>query len=203
MPEEGTCPPHFAGQFDRVGIHVAGSTPCSQGRVCRRVTLWATQKASPPYLPHAVGRREGEMWAPCQEPQFVDYINVDDAGHGGGILMQIAHPDWNGWGRVDKQTCDPRINSCPPGMTNPVHNFNGHDKVVDRQGVTTARACMPDGSKCSETTYRTDNLRKRGLKTCSADPQDCMCVREGVFIISTDTCFPVEGGKKGGAFLGN
>jgi hypothetical protein len=41
-------------------------------------------------------------------------------------------------------------------MANPVHNYNGHDKAVDRSGETFARACLPDATKCSQTSYRTD-----------------------------------------------
>jgi len=154
MPSDGVCPPWFANATVRVGIGIEGNTPCGAGRVCRRVSLNATQKSVPPHCPHASDRRECETWRPCQEPKFVDYVGPT---LGGGIIMEIAHPDWgNKWGRLDKRTCDPRIDACPPEMENPVHNFLGHDKAVDRAGVTRARACMPDGTKCSETSYRTD-----------------------------------------------
>jgi hypothetical protein len=156
LPPDLVCPAWFADSLLRVGIHVAGQVPCAQGTVCRRVTLWATPKSVPPYCPHAADRRECEQWRPCQLPQFIDYVGEGE-NPGGGILMQIKHPDWgNVWGRLDKQTCDPRHDACPPGMANPVHNYNGHDKAVDRSGETSARACLPDATKCSQTSYRTD-----------------------------------------------
>ena len=158
MPPEGVCPAWFADATVRVGIAVEGNVPCGAGDVCRRVSLNATQKSVPPHCPHAPGRRECETWRPCQEPKFIDYQGGGDVENpGGGIVMQIAHPDWgNRFGRCDKRTCDPRIEACPPEMTNPVHNFLCHDKAVDRAGVTHARACMPDGARCSEISYRTD-----------------------------------------------
>lgn len=163
------CPPWFKDATARVGIRVAGMVNCGEGQNCKRVTLWATQKSVKPYCEHSCYdengvynrdncRLECELWHACQEPQFIDYVDRGDPENpGNGIVMQISHPDWgNQWGRMDKQTCDSRHNTCPPEMHNPVHNFNGHDKAVDRAGITKARACMPDYTKCSETEYRTD-----------------------------------------------
>lgn len=163
------CPPWFANATSRVGIGV-DIDECGAGTVCRRANLNATQKSVPPFCEHscyddqgryslAHCRRECELLRACQEPKFVDYLDVPNSGEGGGIWMQIAHSDWGGvWGRCDKRTCasDPPIGGCPPVMENPVHNFLCHDKAVDRGGVTRARACMPGGTKCSETEYRTD-----------------------------------------------
>jgi len=106
-------------------------------------------------------KTEGELWRACQEPKFVDYQNVPNNGEGGGVWMQIQSPafppPWNTtWGRMDKQTCDKKREACPPEMANPVHNFNAHDKAVSRPGTTRVRTCMPDGTRCSETSYRTD-----------------------------------------------
>ena len=178
VPDAGTCPAHFKDAVARVGVSVPSynpaknlfGTPCQDGPNCRRFTIWATQKSLPPFCEHscydangqyslANCRRECETWRPCQEPQFVDYLNVSDEGHGGGVLIQIRSaafdPPWNTtWGRADKQTCSDKER--PAGMTNCVHNFNAHDKAKNRPGITEVRACMPDETKCSETTYRTD-----------------------------------------------
>jgi hypothetical protein len=145
---------------------------CGDGPKCYRFSITGTQWTTKPYLEHtcyteegvyslANCRTEGEMLRACQEPQFVDYLNVPENGEGGGAWMQIKSaafdPPWNTtWGRCDKRTCDPRIDNCPEGMANPVHNFNCHDKSVSRPGTTFVRTCMPDGTKCDETSYRTD-----------------------------------------------
>lgn len=186
VPPAGTCPAWFRNGDSfpallRVGVSVPNynpekglfGTPCGDGSNCRRFTIWATQKSFGKFCEHRCwengvytpgickNMRECELFAGCQEPQFVDYVNVDDAGNGGGVLIQITsdafEPPWNTqWGRADKQTCSDKERRENPSLSNCVHNFNAHDKAVNRPGVTRVRACMPNGTKCSETFYRTD-----------------------------------------------
>lgn len=163
LPPIGTCPPEF--QDAPFSLHIKlWQRTCGQGRVCIQTTASVTQRVAKPYLEHtcydedgsyspANCKHVGEMWRGCQEPQFVDYVSdfAGDPNPGDGIYMVIFGnlP----FGRMDKQTC---TMGCPAGMQNPVHNFNAHDKAVDRLGSTTLRACMADGTHCTELSYRTD-----------------------------------------------
>lgn len=165
LPEIGTCPAHFRdAPFD---LHIKlWQRKCGAAGTCIQNTVTVTQRVGKPYLEHTCYTEDGtyslsnckgagEMWRGCQEPQFIDYLSdfPDDPNPGDGIYIVIFGnlP----FGRMDKQTC---AMGCPPGMTNPVHNFNAHDKAINRPGSTTVKACMADLSHCSQLDYRTDRL---------------------------------------------
>lgn len=164
LPAAGTCPCWFQGKTTFVKAKVFKPVKCGDGNNCWRYNITATETTTTPYLEHTCydeeGRyalsnckTEGEVWRPCQQPQFIDYVG-EGPNPGNGIVMEIAHPSWgNIFGRCDKRTCDTRLDACPIGMSNPVHNSNCHDKAVDRVGKTRVRTCMPDGTRCSEAMY--------------------------------------------------
>lgn len=175
IPAPLTCPAHFKAIPFSLHIKVNHKT-CGESPECIKALVSVTQRVGKPGLEHycvdettgvyvpgsCANVFAGEMWRPCQEPQFIDYQGGGD-NPGNGIVLLISHPDWgNRFERMDKWTCDPRNDACPPGMVNPVHNYNGQDRASHgRSGLTTIKACMPDRSICAQTTYHMDRSKLR------------------------------------------
>lgn len=137
MPPEGVCPAWFADAVSHVGISVLTQRKC-QGRDappdCTVTVLNATEKSAKPFCPHAPDRLQCETWRPCQQPPVVNGNS--------GIQMLIAHPDWNN----EFGACDKRSVEGP--FPDPRSNFLCHDRAENRGGVTRAKACEPDGTRC-------------------------------------------------------
>lgn len=155
FPVLSFCPAWFANAVSEVGISVLTQRKC-MGRDappdCTLTVMSATEKSVKPFCEHscydeagryslANCRNKCETVRVCQQPEFVN--------GNGGIKMLISSPEWgNVFGDCDKQTAE------GPFPDNR-RNFLCHDRAENRGGVTQAKACEPDGSKCGPVaTYR-------------------------------------------------